>query len=73
MQVSTCGLDVSLYYIIQNIFLCSIIQNVYTFANKIYIHTYIRYLYVPLRKPEYVSQSQFACIPHANHAQLLES
>ncbi len=31
----------SLYYIIQNIFLCSIIQNVYTFANKIYIHTYI--------------------------------
>ncbi len=31
----------SLYYIIQNIFLCSIIQNVYTFANKIYIHTYV--------------------------------
>ncbi len=30
----------SLYYIIQNIFLCSIIQNVYTFANKKYIHTY---------------------------------
>ncbi len=36
MQVSPCGLVVSsLYYIIQNIFLCSIIQNVYTFANKI--------------------------------------
>ncbi len=32
----------SLYYIIQNIFSCSIIQNVYTFANKIYIHTYIK-------------------------------
>ncbi len=30
----------SLYYIIQNIFVFSIIQNVYTFANKIYIHTY---------------------------------
>ncbi len=30
----------SLYYIIQNIFLCSIIQNVFTFANKIYIHIY---------------------------------
>ncbi len=28
----------SLYYIIQNILLCSIIQNVYTFANTIYIH-----------------------------------
>ncbi len=28
----------SLYYIIQNIFLCSIIQTFYTFANKIYIH-----------------------------------
>ncbi len=34
----------SLYYIIQNIFLCSIIQNVYTFANKIFIHTYIHVL-----------------------------
>ncbi len=32
----------SLYYIIQNIFLCSIIQNVYTFANKIYIHIHIK-------------------------------
>ncbi len=35
----------SLYYIIQNRFLCSTIQNVYTFANKIYIHTYYVFIY----------------------------
>ncbi len=44
MQVSPCGLDVShLCIILYKIYSCtrSIIQNVYTFANKIYIHTYI--------------------------------
>ncbi len=32
--------------------------------------TFLSYVY--LRKTEYVSQSKFACIQHANHAQLLE-
>ncbi len=26
-------------------------------------HTFLSYLYMPLRKPEYVSQSQFVCVP----------
>ncbi len=36
-------------------------------------HTFLSYLYVYLSKEEYVSQSKFACIQHANHVQLLES
>ncbi len=35
--------------------------------------TFLSYLYVLLSKTGYVSQSKFACIQHANYAQLLES
>ncbi len=32
-------------------------------------HTFLTYLYVYFSMAEYVSQSKFACIQHANHAQ----